>query len=90
MHILICTDSSLAAEQAALLVYRLGFPEDTNYTLLGVSETDGDQVELTAAFDRIEQILGGAKPAINRLMRYGNAADLIKDEVRTGSHDPGT
>lgn len=87
MHILICIDGSLASEQAALLVSRLGFPQDTHYTLLGVSETDGDQVELTAAFDRIEQLLGGAQPAIQRQMRYGYAADQIKGEVRTGIYD---
>lgn len=87
MHILICTDGSLSAEQAAILTTRLGFPEDTNYTLLGVSEIDGDQVELTAAFDRIEQLLGGARLSIKRLMRYGNAADQIKDEALTSKYD---
>lgn len=87
MHILICTDGSVSAEQAVLLVTRMGFPEDAEYTLLGVSETDGDQVILTAAFDRLEQLLGGARPAIQRLMRYGNAVDQIKDETRTGHYD---
>jgi nucleotide-binding universal stress UspA family protein len=87
MRILICTDGSISAEQAALLITRMAFPEDTEYTLLGVSETDGDQVELTAAFDRLEQLLGGARPAIQRLMRYGNAVDQIKEEASTGSYD---
>jgi len=87
MRILICTDGSFAAEQAALLVTRLGFPEETEYTVLGVSESDGDQVVLTTAFDRIEQLLGGPGPSIQRLMRYGNAADQIKDEAEAGNYD---
>lgn len=87
MRILICTDGSLAAEQAALLIIRMGFPAETEYTILGVSETDGDQVGLTAAFDHIEQLLGGPKASIQRLMRYGNAADQIREEARTNNYD---
>jgi nucleotide-binding universal stress UspA family protein len=87
MHILICTDGSLAAEQSALLVTRLSFPPGTEYTILGVSETDGDQVALTASFDRIEELLAEANASIQRLMRYGNPVDQIREEAQAGLYD---
>jgi nucleotide-binding universal stress UspA family protein len=87
MKILVCTDGSPAAEQAALLLSRLTFPPETSYTVLGVSETDGDQVQLTVSFDQFEKILGGPGPQISRMMRYGNAIDEIKKEVESGSYD---
>jgi nucleotide-binding universal stress UspA family protein len=87
MRILICTDGSPPAEQSASLVTRLNFPPETAFTVLGVSESDGDQVLLTASFERIEAVLGGARPGILRKMRYGHASDQILKEVGESRFD---
>jgi nucleotide-binding universal stress UspA family protein len=87
MKILVCTDGSPAAEQAALLLSRLAFPPETSYTVLGVSETDGDQVQLTVSFEQFEQLLGGASALIDRKMRFGSPIDEIKREMETGGYD---
>lgn len=87
MRVLICTDGSPAAEAAASFVSRLSFPPDTQLTLLGVSETDGDQVHLTKSFDRIEHALDGVRPGIQRKIEYGNAAENIHKETEENSYD---
>ena len=87
MHILICTDGSPAAEAAATFVSRLSFPPDTELTLLGVSETDGDQVHLTSSFERIERTLDGAHTGIQRKIGYGNAAENIQKETEDNIYD---
>lgn len=87
MRILICTDGSPAAEQTAALATRMNFPPETAFTLLGVSESDGDQVFLTASFERLEAALGGARPGILRKMRYGHASDQIHKEVGESRYD---
>jgi nucleotide-binding universal stress UspA family protein len=87
MKILVCTDGSPASEQAALLVSKLSFPPETGYTVLGVSEVDGDQVLLTVSFDRIEVLLGGPGPQISRKMRYGSPIEEINGEAVEGEYD---
>lgn len=87
MHILICTDGSSAAEQAALLMVKFQFPTDTRYTLLGVSELDGDQVHLQASFKRIDSMLTATGAPIQHKMRYGNAAEEIIKETETKEYD---
>ena len=87
MRVLICTDGSPAAEAAASFVSRLSFPPDTVISLLGVSETDGDQVHLITSFERIERTLDGARPGIQRKTGYGNAAENIQKETEENSYD---
>jgi hypothetical protein len=72
MKILICTDGSPAAEEAAILVMRLGFPRDTSITLLGVSETEGEQVGLNGSMDRITVVLGGSQQVLYTYLRHGH------------------
>lgn len=87
MHILICTDGSSKAEQAALLVAKLQFPRDTHYTLLGVSETDGDQVQINDSFARIETMLTTSGASIQFKLRYGNPAEEIIKETEMKEYD---
>jgi nucleotide-binding universal stress UspA family protein len=87
MRVLICTDGSPAAEAAASFVSRLSFPPDTQLILLGVSETDGDQVYLTKSFDRIEHTLDGISLSIQRKIDYGNAAEIIHKETEENRYD---
>lgn len=87
MHILICTDGSLAAEQAALLMVKFQFPAETRYSLLGVSETDGDQVQLSISFERMEAMFSGTGSLVLKKMRYGEAAEEIIKETETEEYD---
>src|SRR4030065_1324772 len=81
MRVLICTDGSSTAEQSAALVCRLFLSTNAEVTLLGVSETDGDQVGLEASFERCEGLLGVAGGPVNRKIRYGDPAEQILNEV---------
>jgi nucleotide-binding universal stress UspA family protein len=87
MRLLICTDASSTAEQAASLVSRLKFPPETEITLLGVSETDGDQARLADSFGRIEKTLGGRRPGLQQKIRYGSPVDQITKEVEERRYD---
>jgi nucleotide-binding universal stress UspA family protein len=87
MRVLICTDGSSAAEQAASLVSRLNLPLETELVLLGVSETDGDQSLLLASFGRMEKTLGGPRPGILQKIRYGSAIDQIHKETDENHYD---
>lgn len=87
MRILICTDGSSTAEQAASLVSRLNYPAETEIVLLGVSETNGDQAKLTDSFGRMERALGGPRPGINHLIRYGSPAEQIQKETEEKHYD---
>jgi nucleotide-binding universal stress UspA family protein len=87
MNLLICTDGSPAAEEAAKLVTRLGFPEDTQITLLGVSETERDQTNLLSSMDRIIAALGGLRPGLTRTLRHGPPVDEILRELQAQSYN---
>jgi nucleotide-binding universal stress UspA family protein len=87
MKILVCTDGSPAAEKAALLLFRLAFPSGMNYTLLGVSETDGDQIHLTRSFERIEDLFSGTASQVTRQLRYGSPTEQIKKESEEAEYD---
>jgi nucleotide-binding universal stress UspA family protein len=87
MRVLICTDGSSAAEQAATLVSRLNFPADTEIILLGVSETDGDQSAISNSLGRMEITLGGPRPGIQQKIRYGSALEQIHKETEENHYD---
>jgi nucleotide-binding universal stress UspA family protein len=87
MRVLICTNGSSTAEQAAVLVSRLNYPADTEIILLGVSETDGDQSSLSTSFGRMERTLGGPRPKIKHWIRYGSAVEQILKETRENRYD---
>jgi nucleotide-binding universal stress UspA family protein len=87
MKILICTDGSPAAEEAAILVMRLGFPRDTSITLLGVSETEGEQVGLNGSMDRITDVLGGSQQGLVRTLRHGHPVEEILRELQEQAYD---
>jgi nucleotide-binding universal stress UspA family protein len=87
MKLLICTDGSPAAEQAALLVSRLGLPGDVELTMLGVIDEHGNPDVLDASFDRMTGMLGGAKPNLKRLFRRGDSYEQILAEAVQHSYD---
>jgi nucleotide-binding universal stress UspA family protein len=87
MKILICTDGSPAAEEAAVLVPRLGYAPDTQITLLGVSENEGEQAKLFKSMDRIVDNLGGARQGLVRTIRHGQPVDEILHELQERSYD---
>lgn len=87
MKILICTDGSPAAEEAALLVTRLGYPPDTQITLLGVCETDQEKEELSSSMDRIVAALGGSRQGLVRTLRHGQPVDEILHEMQSQPYD---
>lgn len=87
MHILICSDGSTTAEQSASMISRLNYLPEAKVTLLGVSESDGDQVLLTASFERIRALLEGQDFIILQKIHYGQPADQILKEVAENSYD---
>jgi nucleotide-binding universal stress UspA family protein len=90
MRVLICTDGSPAAEQAANMIAQLHFPGDTQITLLGVSETEGDQPALSASFGRMEKILAGPYPDLEHKIRRGAPVEQILSEVGEKKYDLAT
>lgn len=87
MRILICSDGSPAAEQSAYLITRLNYVSEDEITILGVSESDGDQVQLSASFERIKALLEGQNFSVQQKIRYGHPADQIMKEVKETSFD---
>ena len=87
MKLLICTDGSPAAEQAALLVSRLGLSRDVELTLLGVIDEHGNPATLDASFDRMTSMLGGAQPNLKRLIRRGDSYEQILAEAVQHAYD---
>jgi nucleotide-binding universal stress UspA family protein len=87
MHILICSDGSPIAEQSATLISRLNYQPEAKITLLGVSESDGDQVLLAASFERMKALLNGQDFIIQQKIHYGNPADQILKEVTGTTYD---
>jgi nucleotide-binding universal stress UspA family protein len=86
MKILMCTDGSLAAEQAALLVSQLGLPKKTRITILGVIEGKNDQSVLKASVDRIAETLGEHYVSDSKI-REGNPSEVILAEAVEFSYD---
>jgi len=87
MRILICSDGSPAAEQSAYLITRLNYVSEDEIIVLGVSESDGDQVQLSASFERIKALLDGQKFTVQQKIRYGHPAVQIMKEVEETSFD---
>lgn len=82
MKVLICTDGSPAAEEAALLVPLMIYEDDTEIVLLGVSEKEGEQTKLFTSMDRITSVLGGVRSGIVRTIRHGQPVDEILNELQ--------
>lgn len=87
MKILVCTDGSPAAEQAAKLVGRMGLPPGVAVTLLGVVDGHGNPAMIEASFDRMTDMLGGAIPDLNRLIRRGDSYEQILAEAVENAYD---
>jgi nucleotide-binding universal stress UspA family protein len=87
MKILLCTDGSPAAEQAALLVSRLGLASDVELTLLGVVNEHSDSQALEASFDRMTAMLDGAQLNLKRRIRRGDSYEQILQEALEHAYD---
>ena len=87
MKLLICTDGSPAAEQAAKLVGKLGLSRDVELTLLGVVDEHGDAAGLEASFERMAKLLDGAELNIARKIRRGDSYEQILEEAVAHAYD---
>lgn len=87
MKILVCTDGSPAAEQAAQFTGRLHLPPGTEITLLGVVDEQSDASRLDSSFERMTYLLGSAHPGAARLVRRGDSYEQILDEAVQHAYD---
>jgi nucleotide-binding universal stress UspA family protein len=87
MRILLCTDGSPMAENAARLLSDLKLPLDSEMTILGVLVGGVDQVKLRAEADRLLQISEAAGFKVEIRLQTGKAAETILAEQRRGNHD---
>lgn len=87
MKILLCTDGSPAAEQAALLIRRLDLASDVELTLLGVVDDHLDTKALEASFDRMNALLDGVQLIVKRRIRQGNSYEQILEEALERAYD---
>lgn len=83
MRVLVYTDGSQDAEDAALLLQRMGTVNDAQVTILGVSEDPA--VERSA--ERIEQQLEQEASKVKRLIRRGEPSQQLVDEAKRGHYD---
>jgi nucleotide-binding universal stress UspA family protein len=86
MKILICTDGSQAAEQAAKLVSRLGLSEKTRITILGVVEENNERDLLKTSMGRIKGALG-TQYNLESKIRNGNPIEQILAEAVEYTYD---
>ncbi|MBN2145814.1 MAG: universal stress protein [Anaerolineales bacterium] len=86
MNILICTDGSPSAEQAAGLLRQLGLLADASVTLLGVSESEGDRSNLVASMERITAALGDVGLSLRQCIRQGHPVDQILVETQENDY----
>jgi nucleotide-binding universal stress UspA family protein len=86
MNILICTDGSSGSVQSAELVLKLGFPQETQITVLGVCESDSEIEKLTSSMDFIEKIFG-KNYHIDKKIRNGNPIEEIMSEALESSYE---
>jgi nucleotide-binding universal stress UspA family protein len=77
MEILLCTDGSPAAEQAALMILRLKYPAETRLTLLGLAEDESDRVYLETSISQMSQIISADFPNHQSEICFGPPADQI-------------
>lgn len=87
MRVLVYTDGSKEAEQAAALLRQLGAAGETEVTVLGVAERSKQGPEVEASADRIEQDLEREGSEVKTVLRSGEASKEIVDEARRGQYD---
>ncbi len=87
MNILICTDGSKEAEQAAKFISLMNFEKSTNITILSVLETDGNQTQLQESIDRIVNALDRERYLITTKIRRGESVEQILLETKENSYD---
>ncbi|MGA9532388.1 MAG: universal stress protein [Anaerolineales bacterium] len=83
MRVLVYTDGSQDAEDAALLLQKMGTFNDAEVTILGVSEDPS--VEESA--ERIEHQLEQGASDVKRLIRSGEPAQQLVDEAKRGHYE---
>jgi len=77
MEILLCSDGSPAAEQAAHMLLCLKYPAETHLTLLGIGESESDRVYLETSINQVEHILARSFTNIRYEICIGPSADQI-------------
>jgi nucleotide-binding universal stress UspA family protein len=83
MRVLVYTDGSRDAEDAAVLLQRMGAANDAEVTILGASEDPA--VEQSA--ERIEHHLENEASDVKMVIRPGEPSEQLVDEARRGHYD---
>lgn len=87
MHILICTDGSKEAEQAAKFIALMNFEKDAHITVLSVLESDGTRAHLQESIDRIIAIFDKEKYHLSTKIRKGESVEQILQETKETTYD---
>lgn len=87
MRVLVYTDGSKDAEEAAALLRKLGTAANAEVTVLGVAERSKEGPEVEASADRIEQDLEREGSEVKTVLRSGEASKEIVDEAKRGHYD---
>jgi nucleotide-binding universal stress UspA family protein len=87
MKILVYTDGSDQAEEAASLLRSLGAATGAEVTILGVSEMSADNPAVEQSADRIEQDLEQEGSEVKTVLKSGEPTNELVDEAKRGSYD---
>lgn len=87
MKILVYTDGSNQAVEAASLLEKLGAAGGAEVTILGVTGTAGDVPTLEQSADRIEHDLEEKGSEVTTLIKSGEPADELVHETQRGAYD---
>lgn len=87
MRVLVYTDGSSDAEEAAALLKKLGAAGKAEVTILGVPKVERDTPVIEESADRIEQTLGADAAEVKTVLRPGEPSREILGEVKRGHYD---
>jgi len=87
MRILVYTDGSKDAEQAAALLEKLGAARGGEVTIFAVSPRRDHEDELEQSADRIEHALEDDTTQVRTVIRLGDATRQLLEEAEQGRYD---
>ena len=86
MRLLLCTDGTISSMISADLISQLRFPQKTNITVLGVSESQNIPDNLSASMEEIENKFV-PDYQVERKIRKGNPINEIMSEALESTYD---
>jgi len=87
MRLLLCTDGSSYAEQAAQFGALIAHAAPGDVVLLGIAESRGAEARVAAAQARLRETLAAALPGLTLKTRFGRAAEQILAESGEAHYD---